>query len=234
MKIMIKNDLACIKDVLLTALLSGLFVAIILCLSLGNVAIVVPVVTIAVTSALILRVLAVDEHRDWKHCCENFEVTVKQIVVARYLTCLILLAFSLIVSVLMAAICTGVCALLTNVGIGGTFVGKIVGSVQDPTLLPSALCGCALTLVMIACVMPLAFKQGLSAPVRVLPVIFSLLVLLYVIFSQGIMAMGVQTSTFTYWMQKQSGAEMITFVIAIVSLLVYVISCTALSRRLAH
>jgi ABC-2 type transport system permease protein len=199
MRAMMKCDFICIKSALRETTLSSVFVAVIIFISTQEVYVVVPCVCASIAIGLFFSLLSLDEQNGWQRFRLALPFSRKDVIFGRYLSCLIDDGMAMAVSYLLGLLCIGGAALLKDAGID-------VLSEEAPVLADSlelfisALAGAAITILMMAFVLPFVAKMGLTKATRLFPMVFVLLTMLFLYVARQA---GALDPGFEAWMQDE-------------------------------
>ena len=173
MKLMLVSDFTQIKRSLASTMLVCIFIVVVMTISMGT-----PIVGAAAVAAMlpyivVYSVLANDEATGWAKLRDTLPLSRRDIVFGRYAGTLIVVIISCIIAIALSLATAAVSGAL---GMGGDSLGAFnEGGVVKATALTS-LIGVAISLIMLALILPLVMRLGLTRTARVLPIVFVLIV----------------------------------------------------------
>jgi ABC-2 type transport system permease protein len=229
MSTMTKLDMICLRrGVLKSTALTAAFVSMVICIGMGSVNVIIPCITCCMAVTLLYNLLAFDEQNDWQRLRLTLPLSRDQVIKGRYMTCLAIAGVALAEGVALTLLCL-VAAFLLQGSAAGDFAQSVLLSAEPLELTVSAIAGVAITIVMMALTIPIAAKTGLTKAIRTLPIVFALLLIMFI----GVGAVGKDLTPrpdFLLWLQTDMGVFVLVLALLAVACAAYVGSC-ALARR---
>ena len=229
MKAMMKCDLICMKSALRSTALTAAIMAVVICVGTGSTYVIMPCVTCGVTVTLLFNLLAFDEQNDWQRLRLTLPLSRDQVMEGRYTSCLAIVGIALAEGIALTFACIAAAFALRESGVGA-FAQDVLLNADPRGLVLAGVAGVAIAIVMMALTIPIAAKTGLTKAIRILPLAFVLMLVVFVGLGQGL---GLKTDTgssFVLWLQTDTGMLVAMLVLLVVACAVYAGSC-ALAKR---
>ena len=165
---MLSLDLAIIDKYLKQELVLALLMGVVLSFAVGNVNVMPSAVCAMVSIALGQTAAALDEQGGWERFRLALPLSRRDVVLGRYACGALLTA--------IGVVCGVVCAVLVMAAVAATSgalpnSAAIVESFEAPTVVCCLLASAACALLVLSVTLPLAFKMGMSAGLRFVPVV---------------------------------------------------------------
>lgn len=177
MKAMFMSDLLIAKKYLVQQLVVGIAVGIFVCVVIGNLYVIPPMVSVMLPFSLAFTILAYDERDNWQQFRLSLPLSRTSVIWGRYASLGVLALAGLVLSLLVTGIVIAAAILLPGVP---QLADLMVNFSWQAIVLVSAV-GVALILVMMTIIMPLVSRFGMTKAVRYIP----LLIIFGVVFGSG-------------------------------------------------
>ncbi|WP_101723403.1 ABC-2 transporter permease [Eggerthella timonensis] len=167
MKAMIMSDLLIAKKYLVQQLGIAIVVGIFICIMIGNLYIVTPAVGVMIPFSLIIMILSLDERANWQQFRLALPISRGDVIRGRYVSFLLLALLGIAVGLLTAFLVIVAAQLMPNV----PQLADLMANFSWQALLMVSVAGISIILVMLAIVMPLFSRFGMTKAVRYLPLL---------------------------------------------------------------
>lgn len=167
MKAMIMSDLLIAKKYLLQQLGIAIVVGIFICIMIGNLYVVPPAVGVMIPFSLIIMILSLDERANWQQFRLALPISRGDVIRGRYVSFLLLALLGIAVGLLTAFLVIVAAQLMPNV----PQLADLMANFSWQALLMVSVAGISIILVMLAIVMPLFSRFGMTKAVRYLPLL---------------------------------------------------------------
>lgn len=167
MKAMIMSDLLIAKKYLVQQLGIAIVVGIFICIMIGNLYVVTPAVGVMIPFSLIIMILSLDERANWQQFRLALPISRGDVIRGRYVSFLLLALLGIAVGLLTAFLVIVAAQLMPNV----PQLADLKANFSWQALLMVSVAGISIILVMLAIVMPLFSRFGMTKAVRYLPLL---------------------------------------------------------------
>lgn len=167
MKAMIMSDLLIAKKYLVQQLGIAIVVGIFICIMIGNLYVVTPAVGVMIPFSLIIMILSLDERANWQQFRLALPISRGDVIRGRYVSFLLLALLGIAVGLLTAFLVIVAAQLMPNV----PQLADLMANFSWQALLMVSVAGISIILVMLAIVMPLFSRFGMTKAVRYLPLL---------------------------------------------------------------
>lgn len=167
MKAMIMSDLLIAKKYLVQQLGIAIVVGIFICIMIGNLYVVTPAVGVMIPFSLIIMILSLDERANWQQFRLALPISRGDVIRGRYVSFLLLALLGIAVGLLTAFLVIVAAQLMPNV----PQLADLMANFSWQALLMVSVIGVSIILVMLAIVMPLFSRFGMTKAVRYLPLL---------------------------------------------------------------
>ena len=167
MKAMIMSDLLIAKKYLVQQLGIAIVVGIFICIMIGNLYVVTPAVGVMIPFSLIIMILSLDERANWQQFRLALPISRGDAIRGRYVSFLLLALLGIAVGLLTAFLVIVAAQLMPNV----PQLADLMANFSWQALLMVSVAGISIILVMLAIVMPLFSRFGMTKAVRYLPLL---------------------------------------------------------------
>lgn len=230
MKTMLKCDFIGIKSTLKGILLSNIFIAVIVFIGTESTYVVIPCINASIAISLFFNLLALDEQNGWQRFRLALPLSRDDVVLGRYLSCLIGVGAAMVLSLLMVIVCIGVVLLLpAGSAVALSFTEEVLAATNPLKMALSALGGASITILMMSLALPLVAKMGLTRATKLFPMVFVLLSMFFIFSAQQYIT---ETSSLSSGFSALTGNEM-NITMLIVALFIVVLICYLISAQVA-
>lgn len=178
MLVMIKTDFVTMKNYALQLLGIMLLVSVFICLGTGSFVAGIAALTVMLPFMYIFSIVAYDEMNGWERFRLTLPISRNQVVLGRYASILIVIALSIVLSLLVAGIICLAAMLLPQLEVIASFLEGL----SLTTEVGHALLIAAILVFITALVMPLFMRFGMTKATRIAPLVFLLLALAVIMF----------------------------------------------------
>ena len=228
---MIKCDLACLRGVARNLAGTALFVAAIFALAMGASG-VLCAATIVIALSVVNRLMAYDEQNNWQAFRQALPLSRGQVVCGRYVTVALCVFASLLVGIAVTLLTDLVISVVVSMhpGLQLNSWSELLDLSLRPWDLLGLLAACgaagvAVSLFGLALTLPFMFRFGFTKGARYIPLVFVALSLLVFLGMEGISSSGFDPASLAPLLENTGTIVGISLGVALVSLVVYGLSC---------
>lgn len=229
MKKMLSLDLMVIGRYLKQEFVIAFAMGVVLSFAVGNVNVMPAAVAAMIPIALVLSAAALDEQGGWERFRIALPLSKRDVVCGRYACGALLAAAGIACGAVVAAVVTAAVAMAPGALPNAVDIAK---TFELATVVCCLFASAACVLLLLSVMLPMAFKMGMSAGLRFMPVVAVVVVVIAVVLMNSGDGFGVNLAPlFDAVFATPASAVLASFVAFAAALAVYAASC-ALSCRL--
>ena len=226
MKAMFMSDLLIAKKYLVTQIFLGLVIGVFMCISMQNIYVIPPVMSALIPFSIAFTVLAYDERGGWEQFRLALPLSRKSIIAGRYASFAVVALVGVATGVVIAAVIAAAALLLPSV----PQLAVLMEDFSWPTIVLASVAGVAIIIVMLAVILPMVSRFGMTKAVRFVPLvmIFGTVFLFNI---GGNSAASELMANVAAWIETPQGVAGMSAVVIVIVAALYALSC-ALSVKL--
>lgn len=213
------SDLLIVKKYILSQVAIGIVVGTIMAIVMESVYVIIPALCIMIPYSLAFTAIAFDERNGWEEFRLALPLSRKDVIRGRYASFAIITLASLVLSLIVMGIVAVVAAALAPV-IG---VSNLITDISWQIILADAIAGLGFVTIMLAVILPLIARFGMTKAVRVIPVVIICGVLGFFMGGENLLSEII--GPLIEWLITPAGTGIMALISLIVLTVVYVASC---------
>lgn len=167
MKAMFMSDLQIMKKYLLQQLIVAVLIGAFICFMTESVYVAAPMLAVFIPFSLAFTIIAFDERGDWQQFRLALPISRTDVIVGRYASLALLAVMGLVSGYVVTALVVVAAELLPTI----PQLANLMVNFSWQAVLSTGIIGLGLILIMLAVIMPLVSRFGMTKTVRYLPVI---------------------------------------------------------------
>ena len=167
MKAMFMSDLQVAKKYLIQQLVIAVLIGAFICFMTENLYVAAPMLAVFIPFSLAFTIIAFDERGDWQQFRLALPMSRTDVIVGRYASLALLAVIGLVIGYAVTLIVVAAAELLPTI----PQLANLMVNFSWQAVLFSGVIGLVLILVMLAIIMPLVSRFGMTKTVRYLPVV---------------------------------------------------------------